>query len=364
MNPEPDFRDTIQAPVPHSSPAAAVTPADPPFDYTAWRRLFVLALVLAVGGVVGSLMVWQKLSNVQQQLARQSSDSGEQAAQARLTAKRAEELAIETAAKLAVTEAKLSEVALQRTQLEDLMQSLSRSRDENLVVDIDSGIRLAQQQAQLTGSVEPLLAALKSADSRVARAAQPRLAQLQRAIGRDVARIKATALADTPALLIKLDELVAMVEDVPLANAVGGQPPGPSIATAEASKRQPDEKAVSWWLRMGLALRDEMRALVRVRTIGDPEAALLAPEQGFFVRENLKLRLLNARLGLLSRQVESSRADLATVAQTLGRYFDTSSRKTQTAVALLQQVQSQMRALEVPRIDDTLTALSTAVAGR
>ena len=365
MNPEPAPLDSSTAPAPLAPPVIAAAAADTSFDYASKRWLLVLT-VLALGGVFGSLLVWQKLNNVQQQLARQSSDSGEQATQARLTAKQAEELAMETAAKLAVTEAKLAEVALQRTQLEELMQSLSRSRDENLVVDIDSAVRLAQQQSQLTGSIEPLLAALKSADARVARAAQPRLAQLQRAIARDVARIKATALADTPALLIKLDELVTMADDLPLANAVGMHAANAGVAdgAADASKRQPDEKVLSWWLRTGLALRDEMRALVRVRTINDPEAALLSPDQGYFVRENLKLWLLNARLGLLSRQVESARADLNTVAKSLARYFDASSRKTQTASALLQQVQAQTRALDVPRIDDTLTALSTAAAGR
>jgi uroporphyrin-3 C-methyltransferase len=111
-------------------------------------------------------------------------------------------------------------------------------------------------------------------------------------------------------------------------------------------------------------VQEELRSLVRVSRIEDPDAALLNPEQSFFLRENLKLRLLNARLGLLSRQVESARGDLGTAALAMGRYFDPGSRKTQTAVALLQQVQGQMRTLDIPRIDDTLAALATAAAGR
>lgn len=265
---------------------------------------------------------------------------------------------METAAKLAVTESRLNEVSLQRTQLEELMQSLSRSRDENLVVDIEAAIRLAQQQAQLAGSVEPLLAALKSAEVRIGRAAQPRLTPLQRAIARDVARIKATAVADTPALLVKLDELVLLADDLPVANAV-------AVARANDSlKRKPEETVANWWVRLGLVLREEVRGLVRVSRIEEPDAALLSPEQSFFLRENLKLKLLNARLGLLSRQIDSARADLATAAVAMGRYFDASSRKTQTAITLLLQVQGQMRALELPRVDETLAALSTAAAGR
>jgi uroporphyrin-3 C-methyltransferase len=109
---------------------------------------------------------------------------------------------------------------------------------------------------------------------------------------------------------------------------------------------------------------EEARSLVRVSRIQAPDAALLSPEQSFFVRENLKLKLLNARLGLLSRQIDSVRSDLAVADETLNKYFDSSARKTKLAAALLQQVQGQMRTLQLPRIDDTLAVLATAAAGR
>jgi uroporphyrin-III C-methyltransferase len=112
------------------------------------------------------------------------------------------------------------------------------------------------------------------------------------------------------------------------------------------------------------SVRDEARALLRVSRIEQPEAALLSPEQSFFLRENLKLRLLNARLGLLSRQTDTARADLATAAVWLGKYFDQNSRKTQAASQLLQQIQSQLKTSELPRLDETMAALSTAAAGR
>lgn len=356
MNTEPS---DIAAPVPLDV-APAPVPVDAPPGSAAGSTLRLLwgATVVAVLALVVSGLLWQKLAGIQEQLAHQSADAGAQASEARATARQAQALAMETAAKLAVTEARLSEVSLQRTQLEELMQSLSRSRDENLVVDIESSVRLAQQQAQLTGSVEPLLAALKSAEVRVTRAAQPRLTPLQRAIGRDVARIKATALADTPALLVKLDELVLLADELPVANAV------PTPRSSETLKRKPEETVANWWVRLGLLVGEEARNLVRLSRIEDPDAALLSPEQSFFLRENLKLKLLNARLGLLSRQIDSVRSDLGAAAVSLSRYFDASSRKTQTAAALLQQVRGQMKALELPRVDDTLAALATAAAGR
>jgi uroporphyrin-3 C-methyltransferase len=322
-------------------------------------RVLILSLGLAsCAALLASGLLWQKLSTIQELLARQSADTGAQSVEARAMSKEAQALARETAARVAVFDARLSEVSLQRTQLEDLMQSLSRSRDENLVVDIESAIRLAQQQAQLTGSVEPLLAALKSAEQRVVRAAQPRLSPLQRAITRDIDRIKSAAVSDTPGLLVKLDELVRLADELVVANAVA-----PAMG-ADTAARPGADAPPSWWQRSLQVVRDEARGLVRVSRIEQPEAALLSPEQSFFLRENFKLKLLNARLGLLARQLESSRADVAAASMSLNKYFDATSRKTLTAATLLQQVQVQMKTLQLPRVDETIAALATAAAGR
>ena len=325
-------------------------------------RSALVGAVIALVALVWAILLGQKLSNVQEQLARQSAQAGAQSIEAKTIAREAIELARETAAKVTVSESRLNEVALQRSQLEALMTSLSRTRDENLVVDIEAALRLAQQQAQLTGSVEPLLAALRSAEQRVGRAAQPRLSALQRAIARDTNRIKATALSDTPALLVKMDELVRVADELALANAVGK----PAQGAAGGASPVPSAKSASdsWWKQGLQTVLDEARGLLRVSRIEQADSALLSPEQSFFVRENFKLKLLNARMGLLARQLDSSRADLKAASSSLGKYFDQSSRKTQSAQTLLQQIQVEMRALELPRLDDTFAALATAAAGR
>ena len=330
----------------------------------------VLLATVAVAALASSGLLWQKLSAIQEQLARQSADSGALAIEARTMARQAEEQVRETAARLSVAEARVSEVALQRSQLEELMQSLSRSRDENLVVDIESAIRLAQQQSQLTGSLEPLVAALKSANQRIERAAQPRLTPVQRAIGRDLDRLGRAAVTDTAGLLARLDDLVRQVDDLPVLNAVAQAAATRRLATAPASQSAPaaTQADLAWWQallqRSWEVVRDEARGLVRVSRIDQPEAILLAPEQTFFLRENLKLKLLNARLGVLARQFESARADLAAANAALNKYFDPASRRTQNAASTLQTAQASMKAAEQPRLDETLSALATAAAGR
>jgi uroporphyrin-3 C-methyltransferase len=322
--------------------------------------LFVLAL-LATAGLLSSVLLWQRLSAIQEQLARQSADSGANAIEARALARQAQDVARDAAARQVVLESRLQEVALQRTQVEELIQSLSRSRDENLVVDIESALRLAQQQTQLTGSVEPLLAALRSADQRLARAAQPRLARLRAAIARDIERIRSATVTDVPGLLARLDDIVRQVDDLPVANAV------PARALSEAPRKaspSSSSPAMLWWERWRDAVLDDARALVRVSRIDQPEAMLVAPEQAFFLRENMKLKLLNVRLSLLARQNESARADVNAAASALYKYFDPAARRTQAVATQLQQVQAQVRTAELPRIEETFAALATAAAGK
>ena len=337
------------------------SPESPPLEgrsTTLQRGLRLAIWVLLALALVSSGLLWQKLDNIQIQLARQSSEAGLSAGQALVTARQAQDVAVDSAAKVALFDQRLAEVALQRSQLEELMQSLSRARDENLLVDMESALALAQQQAQLTGSMEPVVLTLQAVDLRLARAAQPRLARVQRAVAKDLARLKSMALVDTPALLVKMDELALLIDEIPLANA-----PPPKVLDKPKLARTSTEAVVQWGERLLQSVQTELKDLVRVSRINDPQAVLLSPEQSFFVRENLKLRVLNARLGLLARQVDAVRSDLKLTAATIGRYFDPGARNTQTALALVKQMQTEFGTFEQPRVDETLAALAAAAAG-
>lgn len=330
------------------------------------------ALVLAAAGLGSSVLLWQKVDGMQQQLARQSADSFSQATEARTLARESQDLVRDASGRLSVVEARMQEATLQRSQLEDLMHSISRSRDETLLVDLESALRMSLQQTQLSGSLEPLVATLKSSAQRVERTAQPRLAAVQRAMEQDLERLNRASVTDTAGLLGRLDELVRTVDDLPLLSSVAQQAPqgrsstGVTLPPTLEAGVSPVQWA--WWQHWGGrvwdASADEARDLVRIRRIDHPESILLAPEQAFFLRENLKLKLLNARLGLLARQYDAARADLNSTSTALTKYFDTQSRRTQSAQSLLLQIQTHLRQTGQPSINDTLSALATAAASR
>ena len=340
------------------------------------RWLWGAVALLGALSVVSLAAAWradQRGASLEQELVRRQQDSAGQSTEARMLAKQAQQGMSETAAKVALLEARVAEVAVQRGQLEELIQSLSRSRDENLLVDVEAAIRVALQQTAITGSAEPLVATLKQSDERLARYNQPRLEGVRRAIARDLDRVKAVSVTDISSLSIKLDEAVRMIDELPLLAVADPSRDAGKPASASAGK---PASAVggsdlgSWTGRANAFLRDagggvwsEVKSLVRVSRIDHPDAMLLAPEQSFFVRENLKLRLLNARLALLSRQFDTAQSDLLVAQATLARYFDRGSKRTALAAELVKQVTGQARLVSVPRPDDTLAAL-TAAAGR
>jgi uroporphyrin-III C-methyltransferase len=356
----------------------------------AWGTLAVSVLALVVG-VYG----WQRLDRIQEQLAKRAAGVAEDATSARLAAEQAQTLTQTLQARLAVAEVKLSEVSLQRTQLEELMLSVSRSRDDTLVLDIDSGLRLASQQAELTGSVQPLVSALVAADRRIAKAAQPRLNPVQRAIARDLERIRSVAVTDVPALAQRLDDLVRLADELqpmnasprarastvtpvarfdtsePGSKADAPAPDAPSVADTAASAgwlgqgwARVSAWGQVWWNRALRTVAASLGDLVRVGRSDRPEAVLLAPEQSFFLRENLKLKVLNARLGLLSRQVSTTRSDLVAVRHMLNTYFDPQDPATRQALQVVSDVLQASKWVVVPRPDEALSALATAAGGR
>ena len=337
----------------------------------------VAAAVLGVVAITLALLGQQRVKSLEQELVRRQQDSQGQAIEAHALAKQAQDIARAMESKVGLLEGRVAETALQRTQLEDLIQQLSRSRDENMLADIDAALRVAVQQSAITGSAEPLAAALRQSEQRLSRMNQPRVERVRRALARDLDRTQAVAVADVATLTLKLDEAVRSVDDLPLLSqperrAGGTALAAPSGAAASAAFAAASATGPAAWLAWAQSqwgtvanrVWTEARSLIRVTRIDSPEAMLVAPEQAWFLRENLKLRLLNARLALMSRQFDAVHADLRDVQAMLDRYFDRASRRTAVTADLVRQVGAQARQLNLPRPDESLAALAAAQAGR
>ena len=354
------------------TPAPAPAPTGPGLPDAWWISTAIIG-ALAVVAVTLALIGQQRIKSLEQELVRRQQDSQGQAIEARALAQQAQDLARSAESKVALLDSRVAETALQRTQLEELIQQMSRSRDENVLADVDAAVRVATQQSAITGSAEPLVLTLKQADDRLARYNQPRLERVRHAVVEDLERARSAGVTDVTVLTIRVDEVVRQVDELPLLSAPERRAPAvkpdkPAVAAASAASAAP---AGGWnlnfaqhWRDVGMGFWQEVKSLVRVTRIQQPEAMLLAPEQAFFLRENLKLRLLNARLALLSRQFDTAQSDLREAESVLSRYFDRSNHRVALAIELIHTVTGQARLVTPPRPDATLAAIATATARR
>lgn len=316
-----------------------------------WVALLAIALALVVGA-----LAYTQLANLKRETARRLAEVQQAASAATETATRADAEARSARQQAAVLESRLAEVESQREALEQLYADLSRGRDEAVMVEVERLITLGAQELQISGNVPTALAALQTADARLARLESPRFLPLRRVLARDIERLKAAPTVDVTGIALKIDQLIASTESWPLladANAVS-----PAAAAPRPTLAPPRE--LQWWERTWDTLQRELgeyRDLIRIRVVDTPDALLLGQQQQVLVRQQLRLRLLNARQALLGRNDRLYRADLSEAQTLMTRYFDVRPRDTAAALASMKQLASAPLSVETPTVNDSVAAV-------
>jgi uroporphyrin-III C-methyltransferase len=335
------------------SPATMEPPARPP---DSGRRRWSLVIAAWIALALAGTAAWVDTRNAQRdlrvELAKRLAtiETDEQATLA--TQKDTQESLREAQAKVTLLESRLAESQTQQAALEALYRELAPSRDEWALTEIEQVLLLASQQLQLAGNVSSALAALQLADSKLQRLDRPQFTPLRRALARDMDRLKAVPFVDVTGLSLRLDQAIASVDTLPLALE---QRVTEQRTFAPASPAAPPDEPA--WRRF---LRDawrDLRGLVRIENLDRPELPLLAPQEQFFLRENLKLRLLSARFDLFFRDQLSFRADLAAVDAWLRKYFDTRVPSVQSLLVLVKELQATEMTAEVPDLVRSLEAI-------
>jgi len=337
----PDPQDEARSPS-----AVAPLPTREPVRTRRWLRI---ALPIVLAAAIGA--VWLDAHNRDRQLRL---DVAQHLAQLEVTDKVTQETVKvaqdnlrDAQAKIALLENRLAESQTQQAALEALYRELAPSRDEWALTEVEQVLLLASQQLQIAGNVSGALAALQVADAKLQRLDRPQFVPLRRAIGRDMDRLKAVPFVDVPGLSLRLDQAIAAVDSLPL--ALEERLPVP---TPDAPPK--DESASRRFLREAW---QELRQLVRIENLDRPEAPLLTPPQQFFLRENLKLRLLAARFDLLFRDQANFRADLSSADLWLKKYFDTRSKPVQSLQTLLKELRATDMSIELPGLAGSLDAV-------
>ncbi len=333
-------------------------------------------LAIGVLAVLLALQWWSArtdISDLRRELAQRLQSGENLNTQTKLIANRVDDEVKALQGKVAVLEAKQIESQGQQLALEQLYQDLAKNRDDWALAEIEQVLSTASQQLQLAGNVRGALIALQNADARLNRADRPQFIAVRRAIARDIENLKGLPSVDLTGISVRIDALIGQVDMIPLMadekpSIVASSPKSrlSKEGNKDAGKDSKDGKEAQddWrsallhrWTSWSSDLWNEVRQLVRVRSVNTPDALLLSPEEAFFAREKLKLRLLNARMALLSRNDSAFRSDLLEADRALLRYFDTRARQTQAAHEIIRQLQDSVLNIDMPTLSHSLAAV-------
>ena len=316
------------------------------------RRSLFATVVLSLALAAFALAAWQWFDSrrsfglLEREMAKRLGEVDALSREARALAAQSRDTMGDVNARLGQLEARMFETQNQRLALESLYRDLSRSRDEWTLAEVEQVLLIANQQLQLAGNVKAALIALETADARLARMDRPQLTALRRIINQDMDRLKAAPYVDIVGMALRLDNVLGQVDSLSMAKEQKSVRPNPEV----------DEAGTGFWRRLWREGIQDLRDLIRIQRIEKPELPLLPPDQAFFLRENLKIRLLGARLSLLAHDQASFRVDLKAASEWLTHYYDGNNKTVADAQSTLKQLLQSDVGGPLPDISASLDA--------
>lgn len=317
------------------------------------REMLVrIALAVAIVALLATAWQWldqrKRTAKLENTLSQRLNQFDERNRETLTLSKHAEESTSQAGAKIALLEQRLEESRAQQEALQTLYVELANNRDAWTITEAEQLVIIASQQLQLAGNVKPALLALQTADSRLQELDKPQVIQLRKVLGKDIQKLQALPTIDVVGMSLKLESVVDAADKMILA---GERHP------RQDATPMPDW-SVSPWERLSREIWQDVKRMVRVERMDRPEMPMLSPEQSYFLRENLKLRLLAARIALLQHDEATYRVDLQTAMAWIKRHFDTQDAATRNALATLQELSSSSITIQLPDISESLNAIA------
>ena len=301
--------------------------------HTARYAILFLLMVVAAAGVAG----FYGYQFLKQQTARMDTLAAQQTQlqdqNAQLTAKLAEGL--QTFNK-------------QQRDLANDIQTL-RAKDQHLRKDwllneAEYLLQLANYRLLFARDINTAVVALNTADSRLRETGDPGLISVRKVIAESVQALKAVPQADLAGLSLSMSAISKDVASLPL------NTPDPQSRMQEQKTGLDQTRKVKSWSALPAAIWHDLKGLIIIRDHTQPVEPLLAPDQRFFLTENLRLQIEQARLAMLTGHVEVYQERLATAIHWIEKYFDKESSRTRATLQTLKQLQASAIAPPLPDI--------------
>ena len=331
--------------------------------HTKTPRLLKLTFALVMLALFALAIQWfnarQHFKQIEKSLSHQLDEQRATNQQSLALAKQAEERSLQANARTVILEQKLAESENQQEALQTLYDELAGNQEKSTISEVEQLLTLANQQLQLANNIKSALTALQTADARLQNVESSQARQLRTSIAQDMQRLQNSPNVDVTGMSIKLNQLATSIDLLPLISEQLNQKAPPNNSSANnASQTILRNNMTQSSYNFFIEFWQDIKNLIKIKRIDQTEVSLLSPNQVFYVRENIKLRLLTARIALLLRDQATYRADLKIVEESLRNHFLTRDQRTQTALANLQSLTSSNIVIETPDITPSLNMVS------
>lgn len=331
--------------------ASAINTA-PESDKPSSRRLKI-AFSLSLLSLIAVALLWlssmKNIQNLEHDLATKLDAFNEKNQQSLALAKNADTRSTEIAARSEILEEKYTESFDQQAALKALYQELANNREERMLSDVEQLLVIANQQLQLAGNIKPALLALQAADTKLQGFDSTKAVQLRKSINQDIQRLQNLPLADITSISLKLGSLSQRVDQLALVS--DRHPNSAQNIVAPDLSNNP-------WRKLTQEIWQDIKSMVRIERVDHPELALLTPEQTFFLRENIKLHLLTARIALLRHDEVTYKSDLLAAQSAINLHFDVRESLTQNTLDEIKGLTTNRISTELPDIEQSLRLLN------
>ena len=315
------------------------------------------ALILVVVALLILAWQWintrQRFNEVEKSLSQKLETYQANNQQSLALAKQAEERSTEANARTVILEQKLEESRDQQDVLQTLYDQLAENREATAVAEVEQLLTIANQQLQLVGNVKSALLALQAAENRLEPLNLPRANQLRETLGQEIENLRQLPQVDILAMSAQLDALSNLCASLPLISERQ-----PTLNAKAAQEKAHKALAQNTWQKVAYPIWEDFKSLVTIERIDKPEPPLLSVDHEFYLRENLKLRLLTARVALLQHDEVSYKADLATVSKWINQYYDAKHPNAIQAFKLINQLSGNNIDIQLPQLTESIAAVN------
>ena len=236
-----------------------------------------------------------------------------------------------------------------RNKFSEVLRKQSMGNNDWALAEVEHLLVIASHRLKLEKNVAMALAALQAADDRLKNINDPGLLGVRQQLASDMNTLKEISPVDISGLALFLSDVVSRAPQLPLKPVViNDDQPSEDEAVAPLSQ--------SSWDRLMNSIWKDLRSLVQVSKTGEDTPATLAPNERYFLYQNLRLQLESARYAVLRRDTENLHVSSDIIVDWLNRYFDISD----SGVANILESVSKMSQLELnPELPEVSSSIET-----